>query len=88
MAALWAACFSPLRRADFQYLPGSKRRGVADESALLCEMDARRGDGDLGLTMKKAFAVAHAAQCAGEIDQGAYAGYCAISAMADFILNA
>lgn len=84
MAALWAACFSPLRRADFQYLPGSKRRGVADESALLCEMDARLGDGDLELTIKKAFA----AQCAGEIDQGAYAGYCAISAMADFILNA
>ena len=33
------------------------------ESARLCEMDAKLGDGDLGLTMKKGFAALHAALC-------------------------
>lgn len=34
---------------------------MAEESALLCEMDAKLGDGDLGLTMKKGFSALHAA---------------------------
>lgn len=34
---------------------------MAENSELMCEMDAKMGDGDLGLTMKKGFAAAYAA---------------------------
>ena len=40
---------------------GAMAEIMAANSELMCEMDAKMGDGDLGLTMKKGFAAAHTA---------------------------
>jgi len=48
-------------KADLGPLFEAVAKRMEEQSAFMCEMDARLGDGDLGLTMKKGFAAAHEA---------------------------
>ena len=45
-----------ITREDLPGLFGAVAQVMAEQAPTLCEMDARMGDGDLGLTMKRGFA--------------------------------